>query len=187
MDGMKQAIPGHPAADLLRPQRPSLAAWYAGPLAAGELARLQLAAETGLQSRLCTGASCFRPQLLQLVCRFLAGTVVEPGYRQLSATVHDARDTALLELVYGQLLISRKLQPAARHLRQGFMRAARYLDSGDYLRLLRRHELLGCLVLTGAPADPQPLGALLSEAAVIRRLRGNTGRCSASAHLDTVG
>jgi hypothetical protein len=93
----------------------------------------------------------------------------------------------LLELVYGQLLISRKLQPATIHLEQGFMRAACYLDSGDYLRLLRRHELLGYLVLTDTPADPQPLDALLSEAAVIRRLRENTGRRNENDHHDTVG
>lgn len=187
MDGITQAIPGHPAADLLRPQRPSLAAWYARPLAAGKLARLQLAAAAGLQSRLCKGGSSFRPQLLQLVCCSLAGTDIEPGYRQLSATVHDARDTALLELVYGQLLISRKLRPAIKHLEQGFLRAARYLESGDYLRLLRRHDLLGNLVLTGTPADPQPLDALLSEAAVIRRLREHTGRRIQDTHHDTVG
>lgn len=187
MDGITQAIPGHPAADLLRPQRPSLAAWYAGPLAAGKLARLQLAAAAGLQSRLCKGGSSFWPQLLQLVCCSLAGTDIEPGYRQLSATVHDARDTALLELVYGQLLISRKLRPAIMHLEQGFLRAARYLESGDYLRLLRRHDLLGNLLLTGTPADPQPLDALLSEAAVIRRLREHTGRRNQDTHHDTVG
>lgn len=187
MDGIKQAIPDHPAVDLLRPQRPSLAAWYAGPLAAGKLIKLQLAAATGLQSRLCRGGSSFRPQLLQLVCRSLAGMDIEPDYRQLSATVHAARDAALLELVYGQLLISRKLQPASKRLEQGFMRAARFLDSGDYLRLLRRHELLGYLVLTETPVDPQPLDVLLSEAAVIRRLCGNTGRCNKNAHCDTVG
>lgn len=187
MDGTNQAIPAHPAADLLRPQRPSLAAWYAGPLAAGKLARLQLAAAAGLQSRLCKGASSFRPLLLQLVCSSLAGADVESGYRQLRATVHDARDTALLELVYGQLLISRKQQPATTHLERGFLRAAHYLEPGDYLRLLRRHELLGCLVLTGTPTDPQPLDALLSEAAVIRRLSGHAGRHQGNAHHDTVG
>jgi hypothetical protein len=182
MDGIKQAIPGHPAADLLRPQRPSLAAWYAGPLAAGPLARLQLAAAAGLQSRLCKGGSSFRPQLLQLVCRSLAGAYIEPDYRQLRATVHAAHDMALLELVYGQLLISRKLQPATTYLERGFMRAARYLDSSDYLRLLRRHELLGYLVLGDTPADPQPLDALLSEAAVIRRLCEHTGRRNQDTH-----
>ena len=187
MDGIEQAIPGHPAADLLRPQRPSLAAWYAGPLAAGNLARLQLAAETGLQARLCKGGSGFRPQLLQLVCRSLAGKDIAPDYRQLCATVHDARDTALLQLVYGQLLICRKLQPAIKTLEQGFMRAARHLGSGDYLCLLRRHELLGYLVLTDTPTDPQPLDVLLTEAAVIRRLCENSGRRHQHDHHDTVG
>jgi hypothetical protein len=84
-------------------------------------------------------------------------------------------------------LISRKLRPATTYLERGFMRAARYLDSSDYLRLLRRHELLDCLVLTGTPADPQPLDALLSEAAVIRRLREHTGRRNQTDHHDTVG
>jgi len=187
MAGIQQTISGHPAADLLRPQQASLAAWYAGPLAAGTLTDLQQAAASGLQSRLCQGGSSFQPQLLQLVCRFLDGMEIEPGYRQLRATLHDKREMALLELVVGQLLISRKLQPATRHLEQGFRQAAGYLESGDYFRLVRRHELLGYLVLGERPAMPQPLDVLLSEAAVIRRLRGDAGQRSEYAHHDTVG
>jgi hypothetical protein len=183
----QQHLPGHPAAGLLCPQRPSLAGWYAGPATGGELGRLQQAAEAGLRVRLCEGRSSFRPQLLRLVCRHLAGTDIEPGYRHLLASVHDARDSALLELVYGQLLISCKLQPAMVHLERGFLRAAGYLGSADYFRLVRRHELLGYLVLGENPAGPQPLDALLSEAAVIRRLRANDGRLFGKAHHDTVG
>jgi hypothetical protein len=187
MEDMKQRIPGQPAADLLRPQRPSLAAWYAGPLTAGALSRLQRAAEAGLRAWLCRGSSSFRPQLLQLVCQYLAGTDIQAGYRQLLASSHDARDTALLELVYGQLLISRKLQPATVHLERGFVQAARYLDSADYFRLVRRHELLGYLVLREDPAPAHPLETLLSEAAVIKRLCAHTGRRNGNAHHDTVG
>ena len=184
---MQQRIPGHPAADLLRPQRPSLAAWYAEPLTAGALVGLQQAAGAGLQARLLQGSPSFRPQLLQLVCQYLAGTDIEVGYRQLLATSRDARDTALLELVYGQLLISRKLQPATVHLERGFVQAARYLGSADYFRLVRRHELLGYLLLGENPAAPHPLDRLLSEAAVIKRLCANTGRHNGHAHHDTVG
>ena len=127
---MKQLIPGHPAADLLCLQRPSLADWYAGPLAAASLAGLQQAAEAGLQSRLFRDSS-FRPQLLQLACRFL--------------------------------------------------------NVPDYFRLVRRHELLGYLVLRENPAAPQPLDALLSEAAVIKRLRKHDGWHNENSHHDTVG
>lgn len=187
MVGTRQTAPGHPAADLLRPQRPSLAAWYAGPLSARALHRLQQAAEAGLQSRLRQGGSSFRHQLLQLVCQYLAGTDIEPGYRHLVAISRDALDKALLELVYGQLLISRKLQPATLHLEQGFIQAAGYLDSGDYFRLVWRHELLGYLVLGKNPAVSQSLDKLLSEAAVIKCLRDNDGLPNEYAHHDTVG
>lgn len=183
----QQHLTGHPAADLLCTQRQSLAAWYAEPATARELSGLQQAAEAGLRVRLCRGRSSFRPQLLQLVCQHLNGSDIEPGYRRLLATLRDAYDMALLELVYGQLLISRKLQTATAHLESGFLQAARYLDSADYFRLVRRHELLGYLVLSENPAGPQPLDALLSEAAVIRRLRANDRRHYVNAHHDTVG
>ena len=124
---------------------------------------------------------------MQLACRFLAGTDIEPGYQQLVATSRATRDTALLELVVGQLLISRKLQPATVHLKQGFIQAARYLNAPDYFRLVRRHELLGYLVLRENPAAPQPLDALLSEAAVIKRLRKHDGWHNENSHHDTVG
>ena len=97
------------------------------------------------------------------------------------------RDRALLELVYGQLLMGRKLSPAGEHLARGFRLAVPWLSSAGYFELVRRHERLDCLRLTDTPAPPQGLAALLAEAAVVQRLQtGGRGR-RPNEHRDTVG
>ncbi|MDE2089269.1 MAG: hypothetical protein KGJ12_04550, partial [Gammaproteobacteria bacterium] len=81
-----------------------------------------------------------------------------------------ARDQALVELVYGQLLMSRKLYGAMEHLTAGFARAANLFAPDEYFSVLKRHALLGHLSLSERPSAPQDLASLLTEAAVIRRL-----------------
>jgi hypothetical protein len=107
-------------------------------------------------------------------------------YRQLSALACDDSERALVELVYGQLLISGKRSPARQHLARGFSLAARHLDT-DYLLLLRRHALLEYLPLSESPVVAQDLQSLLKEAAVISRLRWNERRVHKSSHRDTLG
>jgi hypothetical protein len=187
MLAVSNAPPAHPAADLLGTGRPSLAGWYAGPADTGLLDTLRASAEADLQVRLRRGESRFRPQLLLAVCDCLAGADIGPAYRELRSGVRDQRAAALLELVVGQLLVSRKQQPATFHLVRGFRKAARYLDTRAYFRLVHRHELLDCLVLSAAPGTVQPLASLLAEAGVIRRLRQHAGRRHAFAHRDTLG
>ena len=94
----------------------------------------------------------------------------------------------MLEMVYGQLLLSRRQWPALQHLDRGFSLAAGYLEATDYFLLVRRHDLLRHIPLADAPVVPHGLQALLAEAAVIRQLQGTAGRhpCSVS-HHDTLG
>lgn len=166
---------------------PSLVAWYADPLAQDVAADLHASAEQVLQARLRAGESCYQLRVLQLVCRFWLADTSALEYQRLLAAAAGARDQALLELVYGQLLASCKYRQAHRHLERGFSLAVPQLDSTDYFRLVRRHELLGYLCMSDTPSLPQSLDALLAEAAVIRRLQEGSSRQHRCAHLDTVG
>jgi len=175
------------AATLLAQGGASLAAWYADPLPRAAAQDLEARAGQSLQLRLRTGAPCFQLQLLQLLCRFWLAGVATLEYAQLRVAADGAHERALLELVYGQLLVCRKYRQAHRHLQRGFTLASAELDAADYFRLLRRHELLAYLCLAESPAPPRDLDALLAEAAVIRCLRGGAVRQYRCAHLDTVG
>jgi len=175
------------AASLLGQGPPSLAAWYADPLGRSVAEDLYTGAEQALQARLREGVPGFQLQVLQLVCRFWLAEVITLEYERLRVSAAGACEQALLELVYGQLLVSCKYRQAHRHLERGFSLAAPQLDSADYFRLVRRHELLGFLCMSDTASLPQTLDALLAEAAVIRCLQQGTGRHYRSAHFDTVG
>jgi hypothetical protein len=179
---------GSPLAALLDGKGLELAAWYADPLPLGEARLLHEMAGRMRPACLRRGESCFRLEVLQLVCRYWlemddAGLV----YRQLASLARCDAEHALLELVYGQLLISRKLPAARRHLECGFSLGARWLNSADYFALVRRHEQLGWLPLMETPARPAPLRILLNEAAVIAQLAGSHRSTSVRSHYDTVG
>ena len=175
------------AASLLAPGQASLAAWYADPLAGAVAENLEAASVQALQQCLRSGAPCFQLQLLQLLCRYWQAGAVARDYAQLLVAADSTRERALLELIYGQLLVCRKYRQAHRHLQRGFSLAATQLAAADYFTLLRRHELLGYLCLADTPAPPRDLDALLAEAAVIRCLCGEQASEYRSAHLDTVG
>ncbi len=81
-----------------------------------------------------------------------------------------ARERALVELVWGQLLMSRRLSGAMEHLARGFDIARPFLSNRAYFALLKRHRLLARLPLFPAPRPAQCLEALLTEARVIERL-----------------
>jgi hypothetical protein len=165
----------------------SLATWYGEPVAAADAACLYADTEKALRYRLCAGSPVFTLQVLQLLARFWMGVSIPLDYQQLAASTTEQRDQALLEIVYGQLLLSRRQWPALQHLERGFRLAASYLAATDYFLLVRRHELLRHIPLSDVQVSPQGLQSLLAEAAVIRQLQG-TGRhtCSVS-HHDTLG
>ena len=143
-------------------------------------------ARQDLRTRLSGDRPAFALYVLQMVCDFWQHDGV-PCNRMLPDASGNRRDQALLELVRGQLLMTRKLQPANRHLQRGFELAAPWLGTTGYFELLRRHELLACLRLADTPSPPQGLAALQAEAAVVRRLRGEPRCRSAGTHCDTLG
>jgi hypothetical protein len=175
------------AADLLKSARPTLTGWYADPIAAPDAQALLDCTQRRLRSRLCRGGRCFSLHLLRMICHHWLQSDSALDYQQLSAQACDDSERALVELVYGQLLISGKRLPARQHLERGFSLSARHLDTVDYLLLLRRHDLLEYLPLSESPVVAQDLKSLLKEASVISRLQGNGRRVLKSPHRDTLG
>jgi len=174
-------------ADLLKPARPSLTGWYADPIAASDAQTLLDRTRRRLRSCLCRGDRCFSLHVLRMICHHWLQYDSALDYRQLSSQACDDSERSLVELVYGQLLISGRRLPARQHLARGFSLAARHLDTVDYLLLLRRHDLLEYLPLSENPVLAQDLRSLLKEAAVISRLQGNERRIHKSTHRDTLG
>ncbi len=168
-------------------EQASLAAWYGEPLAFSDAGRLCAEAERLLRSRLCAGRPVFQLQVMQLLGRYWMGYSTSLGYLHLAASTSAQRDRALLEIVFGQLLMSRKQHPALRHLDSGFRLAADHIEAGDYFLLVRRHDLLRQIPLSEKAAAPQGLQSLLAEAAVIRQLRGAERYACGVSHHDTLG
>ena len=172
---------------LLDRQAPSLADWYGDPVSKDTAQSLAAIAQNELHARLCEGSDCFQLHVLLMICNFWMGASIAMDYEQLTASTSDERERALLELVYGQLLISCKYRQAPRHLGKGFSLAVDFLDASDYFRIVRQHELLDYLPVSSTPAEPLELESLLTEAGVIKRMQAGAGKSHVSAHLDTVG
>ncbi len=148
----------------------ALSAWYANPLGYDE-AQQQLAEVRG-QFRQAHDASQLQLRLQEIIARYWLGRDVSGDIETLQATCKDDRCSALVKLVYGQLLISRKLQGAMNYLHQGFQQATDLFSAAEYLEVMRRHERLKYLVLNERPAEGRSLSDLLKEADVIRELKG---------------
>jgi hypothetical protein len=175
------------AGQLLKPARPALSDWYGDPILPSAAQVLLDRTERRLRSRLCHGGRCFPLHALRMICRHWLLSDSAMDYRQLAALARDDGERALVELVYGQLLISGRRLTAREHLARGFSLAARLLDAAEYFVVLRRHELLDYLPLSDTPVKAQELGSLLTQAAVIRRLRHGERRHVGNAHHDTLG
>jgi hypothetical protein len=173
--------------ELLKAAPPPLSGWYGDPMDASSARALLDCAERRLRSCLCRGGCCFPLYVLRMICHHWLQSDSVLEYRQLSMLARDDGERALLELVYGQLLISGRRPDAREHLARGFSLAARRLHAADYFVLLRRHELLEYLPLPEIPTVAQDLGSLLKQAAVIKRLRGGERKRLENAHHDTLG
>lgn len=165
------------------------AGWYADPLAQEAATVLHAQARQAVQRTLAQGTSGgqpLAPRLAELIAGFWLGRAVALDHRSLIAT-QPPELQALVELVYGQLLISRKLSGALEHLERGFVLAIPHLAPADYFALLRRHELLRALPLRAEASVARTLPDLLTEARVIRRLQPVGRRRTAHPHDDTLG
>lgn len=147
-----------------------LSAWYANPLAAAEAQshlldvrdRLRQAGEVNYLSL----------RIQEAIARYWLDRDISGDIENLKATCKDDRCRALVLLVYGQLLISRKRQGAMDYLQQGFQQATALFTAAEYLEVMRRHESLKHLVTGERACAGRTLDELLKEAEVIRTLKG---------------
>lgn len=146
------------------------AGWYAQPMASAAASQLSRQLREAEQAAFAANASAFVPRLGLLITGYWQHRAVELDYRSLQATCRPEQGP-LVELVYGQLLISCKRSGAYAHLQRGFQAAASQIPATDYFTLLKRHELLQWLPLTAAGVAPATLADLLTEAKVIKRLQ----------------
>jgi hypothetical protein len=156
----------------------SLGRWYATPLSPEQAARLLALIEAKERARLRRGASCTTCQFSRLVARFWLGEPAENDYQGLTARLqhrHSPRARALLELIYGQLLLARRRRGALVHLDRGFSEGRHLFAPGDYFVVLKRHSLFRMLPAE-AEGAPLALEDLLTTARVIERLQGNRRR-----------
>lgn len=173
-----------------QPQALILGRWYADPLSA-EQARQRLSlCEKKVKERKRHGGGTLFCALQIMMARFWLGEAIDDDYQLLRPVAErSAHGEALLELVCGQLLVSRRLASGLPHLEYGFRRAANLFTAGDYLEVMNRHRLLRQLPLSDAPAQAEPLEALLTAARVIERMRQTTATRPAYRHdpKDTYG
>jgi hypothetical protein len=114
---------------------------------------------------------------MALIARFWLGDDVEPEYQSLAAVARRrrTRSRALVEMVYGQLLMARRRPGAMAHLERAFAEARHLLAPEDYFIVLKRHSLLAQLPPIEA-SQGEALDALLTTARVIARLAGQRRR-----------
>ncbi len=175
-----------PMADVTSPERlcewlgqRALGEWYAVPLDPPDREPL---------ARCVAAAGSLVERFGSLISAFWAGADPAMAYESLGGLLGDeGPERALLELVQGQLLMSRRLPGAMAYLDRGFRLAVPWLGAREYFRVLKRHELLRELPPAPSPQPPRDLDALLTEARVIRRLRRGRPQSPFFSHRDTLG
>ncbi len=131
---------------------------------------------------------CADCDVAMMIADYWLGKDIQQNLQTLLATAGTPRTIALSHLVYGQLLISRKLAGAMAALQQGLHVATDLLSAADYLRVMKRHQLLACLPLQQTPSPAAGLSQLLTEARVIQKLKsGRSSKPSPWDSSDTLG
>ncbi len=177
---LRQLLVAQPAA--------SLSDWYADPMHYDQARYVQMVVQQALQLAYSRGQTGVGLQLLDIITRYSLSRPVEHLVASLSATLQTPGQLALLNLVYGQLLASRKQPSAMRWLEAGFRLAADLLDAEAYFDLLRRHALLRHLHSGPGTAETHSLESLLTEARVIQQLdRSGTRPRVVGRSADTLG
>ena len=149
-----------------------LARWYGTPMEADK-ARALLRRSLSPRAR----RGPYGRALCRLVARFWLNQACSDSFQQLLQVYPDNRHAqALAHLVYGQLLMSRRLEGAQQRLAEGFRVGSHLFSPHDYFEVNRRHQLLVALPLSPSPLPPEGLDGLLATAQVVGRLRKSQGR-----------
>lgn len=148
----------------------SLGDWYADPCAPDSARQALVRLEYREQQLRRRGRGSLALRLAILLARAALGEEVEPEYQRLAAltALRGTRARAAVELVYGQVLMTRREAGAMVHLEKGFALARHLFAPADYFVVLKRHTLLALLPPAALP--PEPLADLLIAARVMARL-----------------
>ncbi len=150
----------------------TLGIWYADPLSPEQARRLLELSDERERKRKRHSGSTLTCKIQRMIARFWLDGDIHDTYMMLRpAAKRSAHGRALLELIYGQLLLSRHLSEGLPHLEWGFRPAANLFTAGDYLEVMNRHRLLCQLPLSDTPAHAEPLKVLLTSARVIERMK----------------
>lgn len=149
-----------------------LGRWYGEPLTSEQAAALRESALQRSETRQHRSRRCHSCALQLLIARYWLEGSAEDEYHQLCQRLqYTAHGRALLELIYGQLLLSRRRTQALHHLQRGFELGSTLFSAADYLQVLNRHQRLARLPLTAQGLPAATLQELLTTASVIERLQ----------------
>lgn len=148
----------------------TLGRWYADPCPADAARQTLVVVEQREQDLRRRGRSSLALRLAAMLAHAALGDDVEAEYERLKALAarRPPRAQALVELIYGQILMAARRPGAMLHLDRGFALARHMFAPEDYFQVLKRHSLLALL----PPADlrAEPLEDLLTAARVMARL-----------------
>ncbi len=161
--------------------------WHADPQSREQAQSLLTEVQEQRRRAAHAGEACPQCGVWELIAHFWLGRNVQPEFENLVKVTAEADRKALVQLVYGQLLLSRKLSGADDYLQRGFLLATPFLEAGAYFQVMKRHALLTTLPLSHQPAPPASLQTLETEARVIQKFRGQTRPPQSGDGKDTLG
>lgn len=148
-----------------------LARWYATPLDRDAAVALLHAAQQREAVRVRRGKSCYTCRLQRMVAHYWLGKEIDEEFHALTQRLRNtAHGRILVELIYGQLLMSQRRSGAMAALDHAFHAAHHLLTPGDYFVLFKRHNLLRRLPLGTEGQKGLFLDELLTTSAVIERM-----------------
>lgn len=149
-----------------------LARWYASPLSVDAANELLRQADEREQRQRRRGVDCLTCRLQKMVAHFWLGAPIDHEFEVLSRTRRGSIHARIgAELLYGQLLMSRRLPGGMAHLERVFEWGSHLLQSADYFVLIKRHQMLRRLPLMPQSHPPATLEQLLTTSAIMQRLQ----------------
>lgn len=154
-----------------------LARWYAEPLSPEEAETLLAFAEKREQERLKRFARSHLSPLLKLIAMHWLGEPTMGHFHHLTSQRSASTHAEILKrLIYGQLLMSTRTKGAMDYLDDAFHRVRLLLRPEDYFILMKRHQVLRNIPLSGGAAKGETLEGLLKTGAVIGRMEETQGK-----------